>query len=204
MSTAADDPESQLRLVAFVQGQAGRLDRRPKPTDRHPLGIRRYRARSQVHGGIARTLARRHCGGRTCRVDRAGDSPHRPRHADRVRAGSRPGRSRLHRELGAHPGGNVTGFAVAEFSMYGKYRRARRARMAAGEGAGRCSITARAHFLPQPMRIRPGRAYLKAPSGYGPARHAAPFYTFQSRVRHGVSRRIKFYQDRLFPFQLLF
>ena len=51
MNTGADDPQSPLRLAAFLQGlsELGWIDGR-NVTDRVPLGCRRARALPQVRG----------------------------------------------------------------------------------------------------------------------------------------------------------
>ena len=63
MSLAADDPEGQARLAAFLQGlqQLGWTDR-PQRADRYSLGRGRCRAHSQIRGGIGRARAGRHPG----------------------------------------------------------------------------------------------------------------------------------------------
>ena len=101
MAAAADDPESQARIAAFVQGLAAiGLDRRSQRADRHSLGHDQCRRHSQTRGRIGRARAGRHPGcywHRNRGAVAAGD-PHR---ADRVRGGHRPGRRRFRREPGA-------------------------------------------------------------------------------------------------------
>ena len=100
MTVAADDPEAQARIAAFLQGlqQLGWTDGRNVRID-YPLGRGRCRRHSQIRGGIGRARAGRHPGhwqrGRGAVA--AGD-PHR---ADRVRACRRSGRRRLRRQPGA-------------------------------------------------------------------------------------------------------
>ena len=84
MNLAADDPEGQARIAAFLQGlqQLGWTDR-PQRADRHPLGRRRCRPHSQIRGGIGRARAGRHPGlWQRGRGAVATGDPHR---ADRVR-----------------------------------------------------------------------------------------------------------------------
>ena len=68
-SAAADDPESQARIAAFLQGLAAiGLDRRPQRADRYPLGRRRSRQRPNMRrnwprcAGTGRARAGRHPG----------------------------------------------------------------------------------------------------------------------------------------------
>ena len=97
---AADDPEAQARVAAFLQGLAATgLDRRPQRADRHPLGRGQCRRHSQTRGGIGRARAGRHPGAR--RLDRGAVAAGDPHRADRVRARPRSGRRRLRREPGA-------------------------------------------------------------------------------------------------------
>ena len=65
MNLAADDPEGQARLAAFLQGlqQLGWTDGRNVRID-YPLGRGRCRPHSQVCGGIGRARAGRHPGRR--------------------------------------------------------------------------------------------------------------------------------------------
>ena len=99
MNLAADDPEGQARVAAFMQGlqELGWTDR-PQRAHRHPLGCWRCRAHAQIRGrtGRARADVILASGGTAVAVA-AGD-PHR---ADRVRAGHRSGRRRLRRKPGA-------------------------------------------------------------------------------------------------------
>ena len=63
MAAAADDPECQARIAAFLQGLAAiGLDRRPQRADRHALGHGQCRRHSQTRGGIGRARAGRHPG----------------------------------------------------------------------------------------------------------------------------------------------
>ena len=96
MNVAADDPEGQARIAAFLQGlqQLGWTDGRNVRIDyRWAAGdagrFRRYAAE------LRRARAGRHFGlGHPKRSSIAAGDPHR---ADRVRAGRRPGRRRLRR-----------------------------------------------------------------------------------------------------------
>ena len=101
MTAAADDPEGQARLAAFLQGlqQLGWTDR-PQRADRQSLGreamptrIRKYAAELVALAPDVILAA----GERNRGAVATGD-PHR---ADRVRAGHRSGRRRLRREPGA-------------------------------------------------------------------------------------------------------
>ena len=69
MPAAADDPEFQARVAAFLQGlqQLGWTDR-PQCADRHPLGHGQCRRHSQTRGGIGRARAGRHPGHGTATV----------------------------------------------------------------------------------------------------------------------------------------
>ena len=50
---AADDPERQARVAAFLQGlQQSGLDRRPQPADRLSLGRRQCRRHAQIRGEL--------------------------------------------------------------------------------------------------------------------------------------------------------
>ena len=120
MPAAADDPEGQARIAAFLQGlqQLGWTDR-PQRADRHSLGRGRCRRHSQIRGGIGRARAGRHPGHwqrrpwrRCCRRP----APCRSCFAtvaDPVGAGFVDSLAR--------PGGNVTGFIDFEYGMSGKW-----------------------------------------------------------------------------------
>jgi hypothetical protein len=94
MPNAADDPEYQARMTAFLQGlaQLGWIDGRNVRIDTR-WGRRRCRPNSQIRGGIGRARARRNPGAfqRGSRTIAAGD-PHR---SDRVHECRRSGRRRL-------------------------------------------------------------------------------------------------------------
>ena len=100
MNSAADDPEAQARLAAFVQGlqQLGWTDGRNVRID-YRWARRRCRPPSQIRGGIGRARAGRHPG--RWQPERGGVAAGDPHRADRVRGGRRPGRRRLRREPGA-------------------------------------------------------------------------------------------------------
>ena len=100
MTTAADDPEGQARLAAFVQGlqQLGWTDGRNVRIDtRWAAGD--ADAHSQIRGGIGRARAGRHPG--PWQRDRGAVAAGDPHRADRVCARPRSGRRRLRRQPGA-------------------------------------------------------------------------------------------------------
>ena len=100
MAVAADDPEFQARVGAFLQGLAAiGLDRSAATCGSTPAGPRAIPPHSQTRGGIGRARAGRHLGlgGSAVGAVAAGD-PHR---ADRVRDYRRSGRRRLRRQPGA-------------------------------------------------------------------------------------------------------
>ena len=120
MPLAADDPEAQARIAAFLQGlqQLGWTDR-PQRADRLPLGRGQMPTHSQIRGGIGRTRAGRHPGRwqpaimapllqatRTVPIVFAVV-------ADPVGAGFVDSLAR--------PGGNATGFTLFEYGMSGKW-----------------------------------------------------------------------------------
>ena len=100
LPAAADDPEFQARVGAFLQGLAAiGLDHRPQRADRHPLGHGQCRRHSQTRGGIGRARAGRHPG--PWRLDRGAVAAGDPHRADRVPGRRRSGRRRLRRQPGA-------------------------------------------------------------------------------------------------------
>ena len=119
MHAAADDPEGQARIAAFLQGlqQLGWTDGRNVRID-YRWARGRCRRHSQIRGGIGRARAGRHPGRWRRRPWRrcAGD-PHR---ADRVRDRPDPVGAGFVDSL-ARPGGNATGFTEFEYSMSGKW-----------------------------------------------------------------------------------
>ena len=119
MPAAADDPELQARLAAFLQGlqQLGWTDR-PQRADRYPLGRGQCRRHSQTRGGIGRARAGRHPGRR--RLDRGAVAAGDPHRADRVPSVVDPVGAGFVDSL-ARPGGNATGFTQFEYSISGKW-----------------------------------------------------------------------------------
>ena len=169
MSRAADDPESQARLAAFLQALAAiGLDRRPQRADRHPLGARAMPSafantrRNWSRSRRTSSWPRRH---RNRGAVAAGD-PHR---ADRVRDCRRSGRRRLRREPGA-AGRQRHRFHRCriqhEREMAGAAQRDRAARDASGGPSG-----SRHSLRDRPVRRHPGRGAV-ARGGVEPGRRA--------------------------------
>ena len=96
MPLAADDPEGQARIAAFLQGlqQLGWTDGRNVRIE-YSLGRRQCRRHSQIRGGIGRARAGRHPG--HWHRDRGAVAAGDPHRADRVRGRRRSGRRRLRR-----------------------------------------------------------------------------------------------------------
>ena len=121
MSCAADDPEAQARIAAFLQGlqQLGWTDGRNVRID-YPLGraampsdIRRYAAELvALAPDVILAIGSRDRGGRCCRRPAPCRSCSRSV-ADPVGAGFV--------ESLARPGGNATGFMQFEYGMSGKW-----------------------------------------------------------------------------------
>ena len=117
---AADDPDSQARIAAFLQGlQEAGWDGRPQPADRDALERRRSRAPAQVRGGTGRARRRTSswpAAARPCRPCCRQPAPCRScsrRSIDPVGAG-------FVKSL-ARPGGNATGFIQFEYGLSGKW-----------------------------------------------------------------------------------
>ena len=119
MSLAAEDPELQARITAFVQElqKLGWTDGR-NVQHRYSLACRRCRPQSQTCGGITCAGARRHPGlGRQRRRSLAHRRPAPCRSCSRS---PRPVGAGFVESL-ARPGGNATGFSVFDYSLSGKW-----------------------------------------------------------------------------------
>ena len=119
MPLAADDPEAQARLAAFLQAlkELGWSDGRNVRIDYRWAGGR-WRPHAQRRGRTGRARAGRHPGhwqhrGRAI----ASGNPHR---ADRIRAVADPVGAGFVDSL-ARPGGNATGFTDFEYGISGKW-----------------------------------------------------------------------------------
>ena len=101
MTAAADDPEAQARVGAFLQGLAATgLDRRPQRADRLPAGPQAMPPSIRRHAAeLGRARAGRHPG--RWRRGRGAVAAGDPQRADRVRDRPRSGRRRLRRQPGA-------------------------------------------------------------------------------------------------------
>ena len=136
MHTTSDDPESQARIAAFLQGlqEAGWAVGRNLRIDTRWSGGDAARLRKNAADLVALNpdvilAGSRPDHGRAATVD-----PHR---ADRVRAGYRSGRRRPTSTSLAQPGGNTTGFTQFEYGLSGEMAGAAQGDRAAGRRAWR-------------------------------------------------------------------
>ena len=142
MQFAADDPEAQARIAAFVQGlQRIGLDRLAAMCRSTIAGPRAMPSASQIRGGIGRARAGRHLGllaAAAVAAVAAGD-PHR---ADRVRAASptrsAPALSRAWRGRAATPPASSSFEYGISGEMAGTAQRDRAERDASGGPSGSC------------------------------------------------------------------
>ena len=108
MNVAADDPEAQAHLAAFLQGLAGiGLDRWPQRADRYSLGRGRCRPTADMRRNWSRLRRMSFWPPARSRGIVATGNPHR---ADRVRDRSPIRSVRGFVASLARPGGNATGF----------------------------------------------------------------------------------------------
>ena len=122
MAGAADDPESQARIAAFLQGlDAIGLDRRPQRADRHPLERTAMPTTFARHAAelvaLAPDVILAATGTATCGAVATGD-PHR---ANRVHDLSSIRSAPASSTSLARPGGNATGFLMFEYGLSGKW-----------------------------------------------------------------------------------
>ena len=117
-SLAADDPEGQARVAAFLQGLAAiGLGHRPQRPHRLPLGAGDADAFANMRRNLSRSRQRSSW---PLAARPWGRCFRRPAFADRVRERRRSGWRRLCRSL-ARPGGNATGFVQFEYGLSGKW-----------------------------------------------------------------------------------
>ena len=110
MNLAAEDPESQRRVTAFVQGlqELGWTDGRNVRIETR--GAPRSRAQPTICRGAGRTGSRRYPGGRHACFGRVATGE--PVHSDRVRNVVDPVGAGFAERL-SRPGGNATGFTFS-------------------------------------------------------------------------------------------
>ena len=155
MTVAADDPEGQARIAAFLQGlqQLGWTDGRNVRID-YSLGRGRCRRRSQIRGGIGRARAGRHPG--RWQRDRGGVAAGDPHRADRVRdvssIRSAPASSRAWRGRAATPPALSCSNTASSGEMAGAAQGDRAGRDASGGPSG-----SRRSRRDRPVRRHPGR-----------------------------------------------
>src|SRR5438045_3879253 len=94
------------------------MDRGPQPAHRLPLECGRYRANSQIRGGIGRARARRYP--RLWRLGGGTSPTGDPNRADCIVEVIDPVGAGFVTSL-ARPGGNATGFSLFEFGISGKW-----------------------------------------------------------------------------------
>ena len=155
MHMAADDPDGQARIAAFLQGlqQLGWTSR-PQRADRHSLGCGRCRAHSQVRGGIGGARAGRHPGHWQRRVRRCCKQATRtvPIVFAMFPIRSAPASSTAL----ARPGGNVTGFLSLRIRHQREMAGAAQADRA-GRDAGGGPSRSRHYRRDRPVRRHPVR-----------------------------------------------
>ena len=119
MHAAADEPEAQARLAAFLQGlqKAGwAVGRNVRIDSRWSVG--RHRAPAQGRGGIGRAWPGRHPS--RCRRDHGGAATGEP-YVPIVFAQAVDPVGNSFVESLAQPGGNTTGFIQFEYVLSGKW-----------------------------------------------------------------------------------
>ena len=188
---AADDPEAQARIAAFLQGlqQLGWTDR-PQRADRLSLGRGQCRRHSQIRGGIGRARAGRHPG-------RPAPRPWRPllqvtRTVPIVFVGVADPVGAGFVESLARPGGNATGFIMFEYGMSGEMAGAAQGDRAGRDASGGPSRS-RHRRRDRPVRRDPGRGAV-ARGGGEPGRRAR---RRRDRARRrGLRARLEWRPDR--------